>query len=196
MRAVVWTCDALLRDGLKCLLSDQAWCVAVTVAATFEELNELIRNGAAQAVVVSIDEMAIGDLASLETAKKEHGLKVVAIASGDRLSPPMDRVADRVANRSGGFEALRAALRGLDVPNGAPAGAVRESLAVYGISRRLTQREREVARLVSQGLPNRQIAKVLGIQEQSVKNLLSVVMRKMNCDNRVQVALHLSAPSH
>ena len=37
----------------------------------------------------------------------------------------------------------------------------------------------------------RRIGQIMGLQEQSVKNLVSVVMRKLNCENRVQVALKM-----
>jgi DNA-binding NarL/FixJ family response regulator len=41
-------------------------------------------------------------------------------------------------------------------------------------------------------MSNRRIAESLGIREQSVKNLVSVLMRKLHCENRVQVALQLT----
>ena len=71
-------------------------------------------------------------------------------------------------------------------------GMVQEPMSVYGTPRMLTKRELEVAQLVAQGMPNRRIAAVLQLQEQSIKNLVSSVMRKLDCENRVQVALRLS----
>jgi DNA-binding NarL/FixJ family response regulator len=67
---------------------------------------------------------------------------------------------------------------------------LKEPRTAYG--ERLTPRERDVAKLIAVGLPNRDIASKLDLREQSVKNLASVIMRKLSCDNRVQVALHLS----
>ena len=67
---------------------------------------------------------------------------------------------------------------------------VMEPRANYGS--RLTEREMDVAKLVAQGHPNRRIAELLELQEQSVKNLVSVIMRKLQCENRVQVALRLT----
>jgi DNA-binding CsgD family transcriptional regulator len=57
----------------------------------------------------------------------------------------------------------------------------------------LSRREYECAQLVAKGMSNRKIAQITGLREQSVKNLVSVVIRKLNCENRVQVALKLSA---
>jgi DNA-binding NarL/FixJ family response regulator len=57
---------------------------------------------------------------------------------------------------------------------------------------RLTAREFEIARLVARGLSNRAIAETLAIKEQSVRNLVSSVLTKLGCDNRVQVAITLA----
>ncbi|MCX4790943.1 MULTISPECIES: response regulator transcription factor [unclassified Streptomyces] len=57
---------------------------------------------------------------------------------------------------------------------------------------RLTEREHETLRAVSQGLSNRRIARRMGITEHGVKRHLANVMSKLNCQNRasaVAVAL-------
>jgi len=74
-----------------------------------------------------------------------------------------------------------------------PTGRVRESRGAYGNKFELSRREFEVAQLVAKGYSNRKISEVVGLKEQSVKNLVSVIMRKLKCENRVQVALRLSA---
>ena len=53
----------------------------------------------------------------------------------------------------------------------------------------LSTREWEGARLIAKGLSNRQIANTLGLQEQSIKNLVTAILKKMQCTNRVQIAL-------
>ncbi|GAA2042880.1 hypothetical protein GCM10009839_52300 [Catenulispora yoronensis] len=61
----------------------------------------------------------------------------------------------------------------------------------------LTVRELEVARLVAEGLTNRQVARRLGISQWTAVNHLRQVMRKLECTSRVQVAgwIHASAGS-
>ncbi len=68
---------------------------------------------------------------------------------------------------------------------------VREGKRPYRRGNRLTHREFEVAELVAKGHSNRKISEVSGLREQSVKNLVSVIMRKLQCENRTQVALKL-----
>jgi DNA-binding NarL/FixJ family response regulator len=55
----------------------------------------------------------------------------------------------------------------------------------------LAQREYEIASLIAKGHSNRRISEITGIQEQSVKNSVSTILRKLGCENRTQVALRL-----
>jgi len=71
-----------------------------------------------------------------------------------------------------------------------PPDRLRESTSVYDApSAHLTQREQDVARLLAQGASNEAISHQLGIQAQSVRNLVSAVMRKLGCSNRIQIAI-------
>jgi RNA polymerase sigma factor (sigma-70 family) len=53
---------------------------------------------------------------------------------------------------------------------------------------RLTPRELEVARLVYQGLLNKEIARELGISQQTVKNHVSAIISKLSVGSRTEVA--------
>ena len=55
----------------------------------------------------------------------------------------------------------------------------------------MTPRERDVCLGVASGKSNAQIAKELKLQEQSVKNIVSIAMKKAGVDNRVQLALQV-----
>lgn len=56
----------------------------------------------------------------------------------------------------------------------------------------LTKRELEVASLISEGKSNKIIAYQLGITYGTVKETVNRVFKKLNCDNRVQLALIIS----
>lgn len=58
------------------------------------------------------------------------------------------------------------------------------------ITPRLTQREKEVLRLLVNGASNKQIASSLNITENTVKNHLRNIMEKLHLHNRVQVAVY------
>lgn len=53
----------------------------------------------------------------------------------------------------------------------------------------LTERERNVLKLIAAGLPNKQIARSLGISEKTVKGHVTSVFRRIGVDDRTQAAL-------
>ncbi len=53
----------------------------------------------------------------------------------------------------------------------------------------LTPREVEIIKLIGQGYTNREIAQTLGISEQTVKNHVSSILRRLQLRDRTQVAL-------
>lgn len=55
--------------------------------------------------------------------------------------------------------------------------------------RELTEQEQEVARLVAEGLTNKEIANRLQVGERAVKGRLTRIMRKLSVHNRTAVAL-------
>lgn len=55
----------------------------------------------------------------------------------------------------------------------------------------LTNRERQVARAVSRGLRNRQIAHEFGISEETVKKHLATIYGKLALSGRVALAVHV-----
>jgi two-component system nitrate/nitrite response regulator NarL len=57
----------------------------------------------------------------------------------------------------------------------------------------LTRREEEVARLVADGLRNREIAESLGVTEHAVRNYLYRIFDKLGISNRVELVLYAVA---
>ena len=53
----------------------------------------------------------------------------------------------------------------------------------------LTQREREIAGLVAQGLPNKDIAARLFLSEGTIRNNIVIIMEKLGCTNRTQLGI-------
>ena len=56
--------------------------------------------------------------------------------------------------------------------------------------RLLTKREEDVVRLLAEGLQNREIAKVLGLSEHTVKNYLFHIYDKLGVSSRVELVLY------
>jgi len=55
----------------------------------------------------------------------------------------------------------------------------------------LSPREYQVARLVAAGRSNRQIAEHLAISEQTVKNHIQSIFRKLSLSNRVELTIRI-----
>jgi|GEM_PF-366403 len=54
---------------------------------------------------------------------------------------------------------------------------------------RLNPREREILPLVSRGLSNKEIGKLLFISDKTVKNYVTSIRKKLQLENRTQIAL-------
>ena len=57
----------------------------------------------------------------------------------------------------------------------------------------LTQRERDIVDLIAAGLSNKQVARHLGLAQQTVKNHVSNILRKLDVPSRVHVSLWASS---
>src|SRR5574341_2358746 len=53
----------------------------------------------------------------------------------------------------------------------------------------LTRRERDILRLLAQGLSNKEIAEQLGLSEKTVRNRLSEILSTLGVRNRTQAAI-------
>lgn len=86
--------------------------------------------------------------------------------AGDRMAGPVRTIATARDDRQGGT---------------LPAAEITPA--------QLSRREREVALLIAQGLPNRQIGVALAIKERTVEDHVSRLLRKLRLANRAQVIL-------
>lgn len=147
-----------------------------------------------RAQVIIVDDMGLekNDLEFLMGARAFGDFGVALItdrppAEYDEF--PLDRIYTRSEGGNGLIKAIREMGNSFPMPQ---TGRSRESHHTPQNDLGLSRRELEVALLVAKGYSNRKISEVVGLKEQSIKNLVSVIMRKLKCENRVQVALRLS----
>ena len=69
-------------------------------------------------------------------------------------------------------------------------------MTVAEIPRVLTPRENEIAALVSSGLANKEIARMLGLTEGSVKQYLHNAFRKLGIQSRAHLILQKERLQH
>jgi two-component system, NarL family, nitrate/nitrite response regulator NarL len=190
----VLSSDTLLRAGLVSLLNHAEGLFVVGSGSSLESVRKLLEDRITEVLLADLDSISPSDRSAVETMAKSGKVNAVLLSNqGTDVEDVEGHIVTihRNTDPAGLFDALQeAAGRG----NGQMA-QVRETGLGYGYRDALTPRELEVAQLVAKGLSNRRIALILGLQEQSIKNLVSTVMRKLHCENRVQVALRLTGRS-
>jgi len=118
-------------------------------------------------------------------------LKCVVISPDESSHPGFAVAVDRSQTGQELIAVARAATA--DLFRNVTRGRGRPRVVTAGFE--LSRREYEIAGLIAKGYGNRAIAEAMALKEQSVKNLVSTVIRKLSCENRVQVALRLAPAS-
>lgn len=174
--------EPLMGEALACLLeSRRSWSVSF-VAPTVGEAVAVMRQGSVDLLIVDTLGIEAEDL-QRAVELRAMGVSVVLLVAEANLNAYLDLPVDRVISRRGTADETFALLDEMV----RPAGRARAGSLPFDLSRR----ELECAQLVSRGLSNRRIAEMTGLREQSVKNVVSLAMRKLGVDNRVQIALRL-----
>ena len=193
MRISVCSKEPIFREALASLLNHEG---KFDVVAQEDGARSCITAAKAKfAQVIVLDGLGLegNDIQFLMGARAfgDFGIVLLTDDSSEEYDPQsIDAIVKRAAGAIKLFEAVRKVGSGFLRPErGRP--RTREKRAGYGAEFNLTEREYEVASLIAKGYSNRRISEETKLQEQSIKNLVSVIMRKLRCENRTQVALQL-----
>lgn len=191
MQVAVIGKDGLITDSVVSLISAQTGVKAVGGARTVQQAARMVRRGGV--LVVVGEGLAVEDWIELGKIKAETSMRVILVQTGAADSVGSSAAEITVQSKDGGDALARAVLQFVKDPGTtSQPSMVRETGVAYGRKgRTLTKREREVVSYMSLGMTNRRIAEILGLQEQSIKNLVSSIMRKLDCQNRTQAILKL-----
>lgn len=176
--------EPLLGDAVACLLeSRRPWSVCYVVRSAAEALVNL-HSTPIDVLLVDTLGLEAEELQALLNVQGAGGLAVALIVAEADAEPYLDLPIERIVLRCAPSDDLFAALDDLARPR----YRSRSGMLPFDMS----HRELECAQLVARGLSNRRIAELTGLREQSVKNVVSLAMRKLSVENRVQIALRLS----
>lgn len=192
MRIALCCQEALFCDALAAMLNSHGRFQVVANEPDLRNLINAAKQLVAHVIIVDSSGLDSNDVQFLLGARAFGDFTVILIGNGEDLSHANGAV-DRIITRKDTAAALFHALLETGGSASATRPVVREGRKPYGVREDnvLSRREYEVAQLVAKGMSNRRVAQVTGLREQSVKNLVSVIMRKLHCENRVQVALKL-----
>jgi DNA-binding NarL/FixJ family response regulator len=196
----VLLCDdhAVVRAGLAQLIGAFPGIDVVAATGGADEALDALGRGGADVVLMDLEMPGRDGVEATRAIRAAHpGAAVVILTSfSDRA-----RILDALDAGAVGYllkdatpdeveRGIRAAARGespLD-PRAASALLARRAAPPPGDAG-LSAREREVLVLVAEGLPNKLIARRLGISEKTVKAHLTSVFRAIGVDDRTQAAL-------
>ena len=176
----------MLAEALPPLATGAALCACLAAAALSIRTNTaLARQRIAHAMR---DELASQTL-SLNQKNRNLTENLAQLESRDRDGPSIATGASRKPSRSDDTRVCtctRACETDTHTANDVEAPGSRTRPATFAC---LSEREFEVARLVAEGLDNREIAAAAYLSEGTVRNNISSILSKMTLKNRTQIAV-------
>lgn len=201
----------LVIEGVKLKMAELAEAVEFTVAMTAQELMNVLAQGDADYSLALLDLSIPGanGLSHIEQVRNEYPTLPVVVLSGSEDAELMRRLLDlgvlgfipKAYSPDVMLSAVRLVLSGgvyippmmlgqLSASSApAPAAAVPTPESIDSLRRILTERQVDVLRLLSQGKPNKLIARDLGISEGTVKIHLAAIYRALNVRNRTEAVV-------
>jgi DNA-binding NarL/FixJ family response regulator len=193
LRVAIADDHALFRQGLRSLLSMREDFTVVGEAERVDAIAGLLADSACDVLLLDL-QMDRDSLAEIE--KLAAHAKVIVVTASERVEDALAAIragASGIVFKRFAVQTLMDALRAVAEgqvwmpPNlqASMASALREPPRDP-----LTPREREIVELVAHGLRNAEVAKKLGITEDTVKSHLNNVFQKLNVRDRVQLTLY------
>jgi len=197
IRLLIADDHAVVREGLQRLVATFEGVELVGAAANGQEAVDRCRAAEPDVLLMDIEMPVLDGIAATRAiAAAQPDVAVVVLTSfsdRDQILQALDAGAvgyllkdaepDEIA------KAVRAAARG-EAPLDPRAGRALLSARVASSPLDgLSERERDVLRLVARGLPNKLIARELSISEKTVKTHLTSVFRTIGVTDRTQAAL-------
>ena len=187
--------DPLIRKSLEITLSREADITVAGIAADGAEAVEKCKAILPDVVLMDINMPGMDGIAATRLVKSRYPeTKIMMLTTFDdrpniqqALAAGADGYLVKTDKISGIAAKLRVMLEGIGVLG---ADVLKKlTLQENPALEALTSRERDIARLVAQGLTNKEIAARVFLSEGTVRNNIVVIMEKLNVTNRTQLSM-------
>ena len=195
MRLLITDDDPLIRKSLELTLSRQEGITIAGCAADGMEAVELCKNSQVDAVLMDIRMPGMDGIAATKLIKSRYPhIRVMMLTTFDdrpniqqALAAGADGYLLKTDKVAGIAKALHTMMDGTSVLD---SDVLRKLTPQPNPAlETLTPREHDIARLVAQGLTNKEIAETLFLSEGTVRNNIVVIMEKLSVSNRTQLGM-------
>ena len=195
MKLLIVDDDPLIRKSLEISLSREADIAVIGLANDGTEAIEICNNNLPDAVLMDINMPGMDGIAATRLIKSRYPLvKIMMLTTFDdrpNIQQALAAGADGYLIKTDKISSIAGKLRLLVEGTGVLGADVLKKLAPQEnpALKTLTPRERDIARLVAQGLTNKEIAARVYLSEGTVRNNIVVIMEKLNVTNRTQLGM-------
>lgn len=195
MKVLLVDDDPLIRKSLGLMLSREKDIMIIGTAADGSEALEICRGEQPDVVLMDIRMPNVDGIAATRLIKSEYpAVRIMMLTTFDdkpNIQQALAAGADGYLLKTDEISDIAEKLRPLAGGAGVLDVAVLKTLTSpeNPALEELTQRERDIVRLVAQGLMNKEIAAQLFLSEGTVRNNIVTIMEKLDVKNRTQLGL-------
>ncbi|MCL2286028.1 MAG: response regulator transcription factor [Firmicutes bacterium] len=195
MKLLIVDDDQLIRKSLELTLSRQEGITIAGCAADGMEAVEICKNNEVNAILMDIRMPGMDGIAATRLIKSRYPhIRIMMLTTFDdrpniqqALAAGADGYLLKTDKVAGIAKALHAMMDGTSVLD---TDVLRKLTPQPNPAlEALTSREHDIARLVAQGLTNKEIAETLFLSEGTVRNNIVVIMEKLDVTNRTQLGM-------
>ena len=195
MKVLVVDDDALIRKSLSLMLSREADITVSGSAANGAKAIEMCHAALPDIILMDIRMPEVDGIAATRRIKEQYPhVRIMMLTTFDdkpNIQQALSAGADGYLLKTDEISDIAGKLRTLMDGVGILDAEVLKKLTApeSPVLEQLTQRERDIIRLVAQGLTNKEIATQLFLGEKTVRNNISTIMEKLDVNNRTQLGM-------
>jgi len=195
MKLLIVDDDALIRKSLSIMLTREADITVVGTAENGAKALEMCGEGQPDVVLMDIRMPTMDGIAAARLMKRDYPhVRIMMLTTFDdkpNIQQALSAGADGYLLKTDEISDIAGKLRTLVDGAGVLDVEVLKKLTApeSPVLEQLTQRERDIMRLVAQGLTNKEIAAQLFLGEGTVRNHIVIIMEKLHVKNRTQLGM-------